>query len=79
MRESKTLVERERWVIRRKEDGAILCGLARDYKFKRPENIEETPIKTYRSERQALAAFAASWGDDVDVEAVKVAEKVCLA
>lgn len=76
--QEKTLVERERWVIRRKKDGAILCGLARDYKFKRPENIEETPIKTYRSERQALAAFAASWGDDVDVEAVKVVEKVCL-
>lgn len=71
---SKILSQREGWIIRRK-DGKILCGLARDYTFKAPEKLKDTAIKTYRSKRQALAAFAANWGEpDLDVEAVKVKE-----
>lgn len=66
-------IERKRWIIRRKSDGAIVCGLARDYQFKTPDKIGATAIKTWRSEKQALAAFDRSWGEG-DVEAVEVVE-----
>lgn len=75
----KTLIERERWVIRRKSDGAIFCGLAQNYKFRQPEDIGQAAIKTYRSAKQALAAFDASWSDNLDVEAIKVVESVRYA
>ena len=68
------LVNRERWVIRRKDNGYLLCGLARDYHFCSPEALGDVSLKTYRSKRQALSAFDRSWGTSLDVEAVRVRE-----
>lgn len=71
---SEILSQRERWIIRR-DDGKILCGLAQQYEFRAPEALKGIAIKTYRSKKQALAAFDASWGDtNFGVESVKVKE-----
>lgn len=72
---SEILSQRERWIICRKSDGKILCGLARDYRFKAPEELGGRAMKTYRSQKQALSAFAASWGKvNFEIEAVKIRE-----
>ena len=72
---SEILSQRERWIICRKSDGKILCGLARDYKFKSQEELGGRAMKSYRSQRQALSAFAASWGKvNFEIEAVKIRE-----
>lgn len=69
------LVERKRWAIRRKHDGFIMCGLARSFHFKAPDQIGNTAVKTYRSEKQALSAFEMSWGGiPFEVEAVMLCE-----
>lgn len=71
------LTQRERWIIRRKNDGKILCGLARNFQFKALEELKSTAIKSYRSKAQALAAFDASWWNpNFEVEAVKVRETI---
>lgn len=71
------LTERERWIIRRKDTGAIMCGLARQFHFKPVEKIGDTAIKTYRSKKQALSAFEMSWSHvKFEVEAVKVIERM---
>lgn len=71
------LTKRERYIIRRKDNGKIFCGLARNFQFKSPEDIKGASVKTYRSARQALAAFQSSWGaDDSEIEVVKVVEQL---
>lgn len=71
------LIERTRWIIRRKDNGEIMCGLAKNYQFKRPDKIGDTAIKTYKSETKALAAFEKSWcNPEFEVEAVKVKESL---
>ena len=52
---------RERWVVFR-WDGKIFCGHARHYVWKSLENIENTNICTYMSEKKALAAVKSSYG-----------------
>lgn len=70
----KIISQRDRWIIRR-DDGKILCGLARAYEFKAPEDVKGAAIKTYRSKKQALAAFESSWGKtNFEFEAVKLRE-----
>ena len=69
------LIERKRWVIRRKHDGFILCGLAQNFHFKAPDQIGDTAVKTYRSEKQALSGFKMSWRKAAfEVEAVMLYE-----
>lgn len=69
------LTERTRWIIRRKDTGEIMCGLARQFHFKLINEIGDTAIKTYRSKKQALSAFDMSWSHvNFEVEAVKVVE-----
>lgn len=71
------ITNRERWIIRRKDTGTILCGLARQFHFKPIEEIGETAVKTYRSEKQALSSFGMSWHNaNFEVEAVKVKESI---
>lgn len=71
------LTERTRWVIRRKDTGEIMCGLAQAFHFKPVGEIGDTAIKTYRSEKQALSAFQMSWSHvNFEVEAVKVVESL---
>lgn len=71
------LTERERWIIRRKDTGEIMCGLARQFHFKLVEEIGDTAIKTYRSKKQALSAFEMSWQyAKFEIEAIKVVESM---
>lgn len=57
-----------------------MCGLARQFHFKPIEEIGNTAIKTYRSEKQALSAFDMSWGHvNFEVEAVRVVESMELS
>ena len=66
-------IERTRYIIRRKSDNAIMCGLARCFQFKKESEIGNTAIKTYVSEKKALSAVWLSYGyteDDVYIEKI---------
>lgn len=71
-------INRERWVITR-NDREIFCGLARNFKFKPIDRIGDSAVKTYLSEKKAIAAFNKSWDEDYDgvkYKAVKVIESI---
>lgn len=68
-------IQRKRWVIMRNNRTEIFCGLARNYQFKPINDIGNTSIKTYRSEKTALSSFNSSWRkQDFEVEAVEIVE-----
>ena len=68
-------IQRKRWVIMRNNRTEIFCGLARNYQFKPIDDIGNTSIKTYRSEKTALSSFNSSWQKpDFEVEAVEIVE-----
>lgn len=68
-------IQRKRWVIMRNNRTEIFCGLARNYQFKPVDDIGNTSIKTYRSEKTALSSFNSSWWrPDFEVEAVEIIE-----
>lgn len=56
----KVRIVRERYVILNKEN-KIFCGLARQFHFKKLDEIDDTPIKTYSSYEKARASFIRSW------------------
>ena len=56
------ILKRTRYIVIR-NDGAIFCGLAKNYKFKLVKEIGDTAIKTYLSENKAKASFLISWWD----------------
>lgn len=74
-------IQRDRWVIIREED-EIFCGLAQSYCFKKIANIGDTAIKTYSSEKKAIASFLRSWTmaeellESGKVKAVNVVEEI---
>lgn len=74
-------ITRERWIIvRQNEPIEIFCGLARNYKFKPINEIDDTAIKTYLSKSKAESSFMSSWFGAYDllkegkVKAIKVTE-----
>ena len=64
--------QRKRFIIMRKNRTEIWCGLARQFYFKPIDNIGQTSIKTYRTEKQAKTC--SSW--DRDFEVVPVIESI---
>ena len=52
-------IERKRYVVMRNNRTEIWCGLAQNYKFKKIDDIGETPIKTYQTNNQAMSC--SSW------------------
>lgn len=54
-------IQRRRYVITRNNNTEIFCGLARMYHFKKINEVGDTPIKTYSSEKKAKASFESSW------------------
>lgn len=66
-------IERKRYVVMRKNRTEIWCGLSKHFQFKPVDDIGETAIKTYRTEKQALSGCS-SW--DRDFEAVPVLETI---
>ena len=63
-------IERKRYVVMRKNRTEIWCGLARQFHFKKIDEIGESAIKTYRTEKQAHTC--SSW--DRDFEVVEIIE-----
>lgn len=66
-------IERTRYIIRRKSDDAIMCGLSRCFQFKKESELGNTAIKTYVSEKKALLAVWSSYRyteNDVYIEKV---------
>lgn len=53
-------IKRKRFVIV-KDNKYIFCGLARHYQFKSMDDIGDTAVKTYLSEKKARASFISSW------------------
>lgn len=71
------IIDRERWIIRRKDTEEIMCGLSKNFQFKQPDLIGDTSIKTYKSESKALAAFEKRfYMHEFEVEALKVRESL---
>lgn len=58
---SKLCIERKRYVILTADKKEIFCGLAKHYQFKNIEDIGDTAIKTYLSEKKAKSSFLSSW------------------
>ena len=75
-------IQRERWALIKPETSEIFCGLARNYQFKKIDNLGDTAIKTYVSEKKAISSFISSWGhaeellESGKVTIVKVMETV---
>ena len=73
------VITRKRYIIVR-NGTHIMCGLAREYYFKPIDNIGDTQIKTYSSEKKAIAGFERSWnrkiGDEYQVVEVEEVIKV---
>ena len=44
-------IERKRYVVMRKNRTEIWCGLARQFHFKKIDEIGESAIKTYRTKK----------------------------
>lgn len=68
-------VERKRYIIVR-NDNEILCGLARDFKFKPVDEIKNTAIKTYLSEKMAQASLEKSFGNIENCKVIAVTESI---
>lgn len=56
-------IERIRYIITTKNEQKIFCGLAKHYQFKPIDDIGDTAIKTYVSEKKAKSSFLSSWYD----------------
>lgn len=54
-------ITRIRYVVMTSDRKKIFCGLARNYQFKDIEDIGDTSIKTYLSEKKAKSSFLSSW------------------
>ena len=54
-------IKRKRYIIVTGDEKKIFCGLARNYELKEIENLGDTPIKTYMSEKKAKSGFLSSW------------------
>lgn len=68
-------LKRNRYVIMRENRTEIFCGLAQNYKFKKIEELKNTPVKTYGSSKIAHNSFLSSWRNiDFDWEVVSVCE-----
>lgn len=72
-------IVRKRYVIIR-NGTEIFCGLSKEYRFKPIDQIGNTAIKTYVSEKMAWASFDKSWNrtnDEDKYEVVECNESLC--
>ena len=72
----RNMINRIRYVIMRNNRTEILCGMAEHFRFKKINELEKTPIKTYFSEYKAISSFMSipRWPGNEDIEIVKVRE-----
>ena len=57
------IIKRKRFVVMTSDKKRIFCGLARHYMLKDVTDLDDTPIKTYMSEKKAKSSFLSSWWD----------------
>lgn len=55
-------IQRNRWVIVLDKE-RIFCGLSQSYLFKAIDDLGNTAVKTYSSEKMARTGFLRSWYD----------------
>ena len=69
-------IKRIRYVVVNENKTEIFCGLAKNYQFKPIDDIGDTAIKTYVSEKKAQSSFLSSWWnskkEDFETEKYKV-------
>lgn len=53
-------IKRERFVVMN-DKNEIFCGLARAYRFTPINDIGNSAIKTYATEKRAITSFLSSW------------------
>ena len=59
-------IERNRYVVMRKNRTEVWCGLSKNFSFRPISEIKDVSIKTYRSEAQARSGCS-SWNRDFEV------------
>ena len=72
----KISIQRKRYIIIRTKDNSIFCGLARNYEFKKINDLKDTPLKTYVSEKKAKASFLQSWWNSKEEQFVDGTYKI---
>lgn len=69
------LLKRPRYIIKRKDNGYVFCGLAKQFKFNPLDDIGDYSIEIYRSKSIALDYFNRNWhSDKPELEIVKINE-----
>lgn len=66
-------IQRKRYAVMRNNRTEILSGLARNYTFKKVEEIGDAAIKTYRSKAQAYSSCS---NNEFEIEVVPVMETI---
>ena len=69
-------LERARYIIVRRKDGAVLCGAMRDSAFVMPDMIDRHIVKLYRTPETALFAAKMAGCDRNAVRSEMVLEKI---
>lgn len=63
---NKVKIERTRYVVMRRNRTEIWCGLARQFHFAKIDELKDTPVKTYRTVKQAESSCS-SWDRDFEI------------
>ena len=50
-------IKRKRYIVVTGDEKKIFCGLARNYELKEIDNLGDTPVKTYMSEKKQNQVF----------------------
>ena len=71
-------IDRKRYVVTIRDGTEILCGTANDLKFKSPDEIGSTAIRTYSSPQRAEQAVQKAKLDEKydDIKIVPVSENI---
>ncbi len=71
-------IDRKRYIVTINGGTEILCGTAKDLKFKSPDEIGSTAVKTYSSRLRAEQAIQTLKLDEKydDIEIVPVSENI---
>lgn len=69
-------IERTKYIIVRKLDGAVLCGTSKNNEFVPAAMLDHHPVKLYRSPKIAMAGAALSGHSRAAVRAEMVLEKI---
>lgn len=69
-------IERTKYIIARRVDGAVMCSTMKKCEFVPPEMIDDRIVRLYRSADTALAAAEMAGCNRDEVRAEMVLEKI---